>query len=54
MLLGMRAPKEAKPATQRLWRRFRQVERLPPKEKKQLLAIIDTFLERDKLTQRAS
>jgi transcriptional regulator with XRE-family HTH domain len=48
-LLGLKPPKKAGPSNQRLWRRFRQLDKLPAKERKQLLAVIDTFLERDKL-----
>jgi transcriptional regulator with XRE-family HTH domain len=51
-LLGVKPAKKNKPVNQRLWRRFRQIEKLPPKEKRQLLAVIDTFLDRDRLAQR--
>ena len=33
----------------RIWRRFKQVEKLPATERRQLLQIIDAFLEREKL-----
>ena len=35
----------------RLWRRFAQVEKLPPDQRKPLIHVIDTFLEREKLKQ---
>jgi len=51
-LLGIaptRPGKSKTPANQRLWRRFRQIEKLPAKDRRQLLGLIDTFLERDRL-----
>jgi hypothetical protein len=42
-----------KPANQRLLQRLRRIEKLPPREKKQLLALIDAFLERDALARKA-
>ena len=38
-----------KPKDTRLWRRFKQVERLPAKKRRQLLLLINAFLEREKL-----
>jgi len=38
-----------KPQDTRLWRRFKQVEKLPAKKRRQLLQLINTFLEREKL-----
>ena len=52
-LLGVPAPKPTRPANQRLLQRMKQIEKLPPKDKKQLLALIDAFLERDALTKKA-
>jgi hypothetical protein len=50
-LLGTKLVRSAtkKPQDTRLWRRFKQVEKLPAKERRQLLQLIDTFLEREKL-----
>ena len=50
-LLGTKLIRSAtkKPQDTRLWRRFKQVEKLPAKERRQLLQLIDTFLEREKL-----
>lgn len=50
-LLGVETVRSAtrKPQDTRLWRRFKQVEKLPAKERRQILQLIDTFLEREKL-----
>jgi transcriptional regulator with XRE-family HTH domain len=50
-LLGVKAVRSRtkKPQDTRLWRRFKQVEKLPAKERRQLLQLIDAFLEREKL-----
>lgn len=56
-LLTEAAPKKraAKAAlSPRLERRLRQIERLSPKPKQQLLTIIDTFIEAEALKQRGS
>ena len=53
-LLGEQAPKRnARPASlsPRLERRLRQIERLSPKSKQQLLSIIDTFIAADRSRQ---
>jgi transcriptional regulator with XRE-family HTH domain len=53
-LLGIKLAKaSAKSANQRLWRRFKQIEKLPSRERKQLLAVIDTFLDRNRLARQA-
>ena len=56
-LLGLKAAKKKKAASNtespRLARRLKQIEKLDSKNKRQLLQIIDTFIERDKL-QKAS
>ena len=52
MILGITQPKVQRPANPRLWRRFRRIEKLPAKERKLLLAVIDAYLERDKLIQK--
>jgi transcriptional regulator with XRE-family HTH domain len=53
-LLGLRPLKPAKPTSQRVLQRLRKIEKLPPKDKKQLLALIDAFLERDSLVRKAN
>jgi transcriptional regulator with XRE-family HTH domain len=53
-LLGIKPIKLAKPAAnQRLLQRMLRIEKLPIKEKKQLLALIDAFLERDAFAKKA-
>ncbi len=56
LLLGVRTPSVAspKPNNQRLWRRFKQIEKLPVRERKQILALVDAMLERHRLLQKAS
>jgi hypothetical protein len=50
-LLGVKTVRSRtkKPQDTRLWRRFKQVEKLPAKERRQLLQLIDAFLGREKL-----
>ena len=50
-LLGVKpvSSRTRKPQDTRLWRRFKQVEKLPAKERRQILQLIDAFLEREKL-----
>ena len=53
-LLGVAsAAASDKPKNQRLWRRLRQIEELPPKERKELSQIIDVYLERHQLRRSA-
>ena len=40
---------EGRQRDNRLWRRISQVEKLPPPKRKQVLQILDTFLESEKL-----
>jgi transcriptional regulator with XRE-family HTH domain len=53
-LLGLRPPRPARPVNARLLHRMRQVEKLPPKQKKHLLALIDAFIEREAFAKKAS
>jgi len=49
-LLGVKPLREdSKPSNQRLWRRFRQIEHLPAKDRKYLLGIIDAVLDRHRM-----
>lgn len=49
-LLGIGGDERAaKVKDSRLWRRFKQVEQLPPARRRQLTQIIDAFLERERL-----
>jgi transcriptional regulator with XRE-family HTH domain len=54
-LLGI-APvkKSSKPANSRLQRRLQQIETLAPNEKRQVLQVLDAFIERGKLKKAAS
>ncbi len=40
-------------AQPRLWQRFRQIEKLPLRERKELFSVIDAYLERHRLAQIA-
>jgi len=33
----------------RFWRRFSQIEKMPTKDKRQIMQLLDTFIEKDKL-----
>jgi len=49
-LLGVHPVKQQrKLGRERLWRRLHQLEKLPPKERKQVLAVIDAFLGRHRV-----
>jgi len=37
----------------RLWRRFNQIEKLNVKEKRQVIQLLDTFIEKEQLKQKA-
>jgi transcriptional regulator with XRE-family HTH domain len=56
-LVGTKPPKappsSRRTSSRRLMRRLQQLEKLPLKDKKELLSIIDTYLEKNRLTQRA-
>ena len=54
-LLGSALPKRQAKASlsPRLERRLKQIERLSPKPKQQLLSLIDTFIEAEALKQRS-
>ena len=43
-LLGIKALKKNKVPDTRLQRRFQQIEKLPAKERRQLMQVIDTYL----------
>lgn len=45
--------KQAKPGNSRLARRLQQVEQLAPGEKRQVLQLLDAFIERGKLRKKA-
>ena len=55
VLLGISLPRRPKKlATNRLERRLMAIEKLNATEKRQILQIIDTFIERGKLKQRST
>lgn len=47
-LLGVEKVKETKQKDSRLWRRFSQVEKLPPDQRKKIVDILDAFLKAGK------
>lgn len=56
-LLGLKAAapsKKARTPDTRLVRRMQQIEKLGAKEKRQILQVLDTYLENAKLKQQAS
>ena len=54
-LLGIAPTKKmARPGDNRLQRRLQQIEKLGAREKRQVLQVLDAFLEREKLRQRVS
>jgi len=55
-LVGSKAPRAVSTKTQsnrRILRRLQQMEKLPLKDKRELLAIIDTYLEKNRLAKSA-
>jgi transcriptional regulator with XRE-family HTH domain len=44
---------EGKNKDMRLWRRFSQIEKLDVKEKRQVIQLLDTFIEKEQLKQKA-
>jgi transcriptional regulator with XRE-family HTH domain len=52
-LLGVEtAKRRAKPSDTRMQRRLQQLEKLPPEERRQILQVLDAFIERSQLKQR--
>ncbi|MCF8069331.1 MAG: helix-turn-helix domain-containing protein [Desulfobacterales bacterium] len=52
-LLGMKKTNGSK-KDMRLWRRFSKVEQMNTKEKRQVLQILDTFIEKDRLKKKVA
>lgn len=52
-LLGIKQPKKSKVTDTRLQRRLQQVEKLDIKERRQVLQLLDAFIERAQFKQRA-
>ena len=53
-LLGRGPTTPAPKLTRSLLRRFQKIEKMGPKEKHQVLQVLDTFIEREELRERAS
>ena len=54
-LLGIKKSKNGgKKKDMRLWRRFSQIENLDAKEKRQILLLLDTFIEKERLKEKVS
>lgn len=53
-LLGVTRLTRAKAPSGRLQRRLAQLEQMPPKEKRQVLQVLDTFLERERLKKQVA
>jgi transcriptional regulator with XRE-family HTH domain len=47
--LGVEAVRQSRSRDNKLWRRFSEVEKLPAQKKKQIVQILDAFLENEKL-----
>jgi transcriptional regulator with XRE-family HTH domain len=55
MLLGTApAMRRAKSTDSRLWRRFKQLEQLPSRERREVIKLLDVFLERERLKKTAA
>ncbi|MCP4043261.1 MAG: helix-turn-helix transcriptional regulator [Gammaproteobacteria bacterium] len=53
-LLGLKAAKKIRPPDNRLQRRMQQIEKMGAKEKRQIIQLLDTFIEREQLKQQIS
>ena len=54
-LLGLRPVRKVKTRVDgRLARRLKQLEKLPPRERRQVVQVLDAFLEREQLKKKAS
>lgn len=54
-LLGLDNGKEKPPTRDnRLWRRFAKIEKMGAREKRQIIQILDAFIEREQLKQKAA
>jgi transcriptional regulator with XRE-family HTH domain len=54
-LLGTEtAKRKAKPADTRMQRRLQQIANLPPEERRQIMQLVDAFIERGQLKRRAT
>lgn len=53
-LLGLKPIKKTKKPDTRLQRRFQQIEKMDSKDKRQIIQLLDTFIEREQLKQSAN
>ncbi|MGH7165400.1 MAG: helix-turn-helix domain-containing protein [Nitrospiraceae bacterium] len=53
-LLGATPIKHTPKRDNRLQRRLQQLEKMPPREKRQVLQVLDTFLERERLKRQVA
>ncbi len=53
-LLGIALPKKQLSQDTRLEQRFQQIERMGSKEKRQIMQLLDAFIEREQLKQKAT
>lgn len=51
-LLGLEEIKTNKKTDTRLWRRFSVIEKMDSKEKRQIIQLLDTFIEREELKRK--
>lgn len=53
-LLGIKPVKKTRKPDTRLQRRFQQIESMGAKEKRQIMQVLDAFIEREQLKRKAS
>jgi transcriptional regulator with XRE-family HTH domain len=53
-LLGLKAPRKVKTPDTRLSRRLQQIEKLDPQEKRQVITLLDAFIERAQLKRQSA
>lgn len=53
-LLGIKQPKRGKAPDNRLTRRLQQIEKLAPQEKRQVITLLDAFIERAQLKRQSA
>ena len=54
-LLGLDNPKDKQPTRDsRLWRRFQKIERMGTREKRQIMQLLDAFIERAQLKEKSA
>jgi len=51
-MLGLEESNASRKTDSRLWKRFSAIERMEPKEKRQIIQLLDTFIEREQLKKK--